>query len=208
MPPGPGATRWCCWPPGSTPRAFRLDWPAGVTVYEIDQTAVLEFKDRVLDEQDAGAGAARVRVPVDLRHDWPAALRAAGFDPARPTVWLAEGLLPYLPADAERLLFERVQELSAPGSRVAVEHFAGSIDRVTEDPHFRSMSERLIGTDVRELFFDEPRGQEADAWLAEHGWTVRASRAGDLARQYGRPLADPVSVVMGDIALLRADLPA
>lgn len=193
---------------GLDTRAYRLDWPSGVTVYEIDQSAVLDFKDRVLGEQHASAGSGRVTVPVDLRHDWPAALQGAGFDPARPTVWLAEGLLPYLPAAAETLLFERVQALSAPGSRIAVEHFAGSIQKITEDPYFSSMSTQLIGSDIRELFFDEAREQAPDAWLREHGWTVTGSRAAEQAQQYGRPLADTVAPVMGEIELLHAELPA
>ena len=69
-------------------------------------------------------------MPVDLRHDWPKALRDAGFDPSEPTAWAAEGLLPYLPADAQDLLFERIHVLSARGSRIAVESFgAGFFDR-------------------------------------------------------------------------------
>lgn len=191
---------------GLDTRAFRLGWPAGVTVFEIDQGAVLEFKERILEREHADAAAGRVAVPVDLRHDWPAALTAAGFDPSRPTVWLAEGLLPYLPAAAERLLFERVHELSAPGSRIAVEHFAGTVDTIAADPELGSMATRLIGTDIRELFFHEARGQAPEVWLSEHGWTVTGSRAGDLARAYGRPLTDDVLSVMGEIELLSADL--
>ena len=193
---------------GLDTRAFRLPWPDGVTVYEIDQSAVLDFKDKVLDQEGADPTAGRVTVPVDLRHDWPAALRAAGFDPARRTVWLAEGLLPYLPAEAERLLFERVQELSAPGSRIAVEHFADSIDKLTSDEQFQTMSRQVIGADVRTLFFEQERGPGPDAWLGEHGWTVAGSLSGDLARGYGRPLPAEVADVMGGVELLQADLAA
>ncbi|TCK21514.1 methyltransferase (TIGR00027 family) [Pseudonocardia endophytica] len=191
---------------GLDTRGCRLGWPSGVTVYEVDQPAVLEFKDRVLADAGATSEATRVAVPVDLRHDWPAALTAAGFDPSRPTVWLAEGLLPYLPADAERLLFERVQELSAPGSRIAVEHFADSVDDILANPNFRSLSERLVGTDVAGLFFDEPRGEGPDAWLSTHGWDVRSGAVRDLARRYGRTLDDDVRDSMGTVELLSADL--
>ncbi|WP_130291418.1 class I SAM-dependent methyltransferase [Pseudonocardia sediminis] len=191
---------------GLDTRAFRLSWPAGVTVYEIDQSAVLDFKDRILDQEGADTAAGRIVVPVDLRHDWPAALTGAGFDPSRRTVWLAEGLLPYLPAAAEHLLFERVQELSAPGSRIAVEHFGGSIDKITSSPEFQTMSQQVIGADVRTLFFSEDRDAAPDVWLSGHGWTVTSSLAGDLAQEYGRPLPPGVAEVMGGIELMRADL--
>ena len=32
-------------------RAYRLDWPAGTTVYEIDQPQVIEFKTRTLADR-------------------------------------------------------------------------------------------------------------------------------------------------------------
>ena len=106
---------------GLDSRAYRLDWPAGTTVYEIDQPKVLEYKATTLAEHGVQPAAERREVPVDLRFDWPKALRETGFDDSQPTAWLAEGLLMYLPADAQDRLFELVTELSAPGSRVAVE---------------------------------------------------------------------------------------
>src|SRR3954469_25169711 len=108
---------------GLDSRAYRLDWPAGTTVYEIDQPKVLGYKTSTLDAHGAVAKARRVPVAVDLRDDWPAALIAAGFDPAQPTAWLAEGLLPYLPGDAQDRLFDLVTEHSAAGSHLAVEAF-------------------------------------------------------------------------------------
>ncbi|OLM17659.1 hypothetical protein Ae707Ps1_1918 [Pseudonocardia sp. Ae707_Ps1] len=191
---------------GLDARALRLDWPSGTTVFEVDQPRVLAFKDGVIADAGRAPTARRETVPVDLRHDWPLALTEAGFDPARPTAWLAEGLLPYLPADAERLLFERVHALSAPGSRIAVEHFGVSIDRIVSDPHFRALSERMLGTDVRELFFDEPRSEGPVEWLQRHGWTVGSRRAADVAAGYGRPLDGAVAASMGQVELLSADL--
>lgn len=78
-------------------RAYRLDWPAGTTIYEIDQPEVLEYKSATLGRSGVSASAERREVPADLRQDWPAALRGAGFDPEQPTAWLVEGLLMYLP---------------------------------------------------------------------------------------------------------------
>ena len=105
---------------GLDSRAYRLQWPAGTTVYELDQPKVLEYKAATLDQHGAEPVAVRREVPIDLRFDWPKALREAGFDTSVPTAWLAEGLLMYLPADAQDRLFERVTELSAPGSRMWV----------------------------------------------------------------------------------------
>src|SRR5262249_38121232 len=106
---------------GLDSRAWRLPWPDGTTVYELDQPRVLEFKSSTLRKSGAEPTCNLVPVPVDLRHDWPAALQQAGFDPSAPSAWSAEGLLPFLPAVAQELLFERIQALSVAGSRVAVE---------------------------------------------------------------------------------------
>ena len=108
---------------GLDSRAYRLDWPAGTVVYEIDLPKVLEYKSETLAGHGATPIADRRAVPVDLRHDWPQALRDAGFDASAPTAWLAEGLLPFLPAAAQEALFATIDALSGPGSRVAVENF-------------------------------------------------------------------------------------
>src|SRR3979409_1182042 len=60
-------------------------------------------------------------VSVDLRHDWPAALRDAGLDSDRPTAWIAEGLFGYLPPQAQDRLLDNITALSADGSRLATE---------------------------------------------------------------------------------------
>ncbi|NUS91724.1 MAG: class I SAM-dependent methyltransferase, partial [Nocardia sp.] len=106
---------------GLDARAFRLDWPAGTIVFEIDRPEVLAFKDRVLAAHGAKPRAERRTVAVDLRSDWPAALAAAGYDRGVATAWSAEGLLPYLPGTAQDALFEHITALSPPGSRFAVE---------------------------------------------------------------------------------------
>ena len=73
---------------GLDARSWRLPWPAGITVYELDQTRVLDFKAATLAEHGAQAACNRVAVPVDLRQDWPAALRQSGFDASAPSVFL------------------------------------------------------------------------------------------------------------------------
>src|SRR6516164_4826101 len=107
---------------GLDTRAYRLRWPAGTVVYEIDQPQVIAFKTNTLADLGADPTAERRAVAIDLREDWPAALREAGFDPTQPTAWSAEGLLPYLPPEAQDRLFDNVTALSAPGSSLATEY--------------------------------------------------------------------------------------
>ena len=107
---------------GLDTRAYRLNWPAGTTVFEVDQPEVIEFKTRTLTDLGASPSADRRTVAIDLRDDCPAALRQAGFDSRVPTAWIAEGLLVYLPPEAQDRLFDNITALSAPGSRIATEH--------------------------------------------------------------------------------------
>ena len=106
---------------GLDSRAYRLSWPDGTTIFELDRPQVLDFKRAVLAGQDAQPRAERREIAVDLREDWPQALRDNGFDAAKPSAWIAEGLLIYLPAAAEEQLFTGIDSLSCPGSHVAVE---------------------------------------------------------------------------------------
>ncbi|WP_407687984.1 SAM-dependent methyltransferase [Mycobacterium sp. HUMS_1102779] len=171
---------------GLDSRAYRLSWPAGCTVFEVDQPRVLEFKQQVLDRRGAVPAAPRVAVAVDLREDWGGALTAAGFDPGQPTAWALEGLLPYLPGPAQDALFEKLHELSAAGSHVAAElgprpgelaEFAASMppgDDGTQPP-------------VADLWYDDPR-RDTKSWLAERDWEVTGVDLVDkAANEYGRP---------------------
>lgn len=172
---------------GLDARAYRLDWPTGTTVFEIDQPKVLEFKEKVLVEHDARPKADRRAVAVDLREDWPAALEAAGFDPDKPTVWSAEGLLPYLPGAAQDALFEQIVELSALGSRLGVESFVTGTDvkrfATIESKYF---DKSLFGDiDLAELFYDDERADPVQ-WLTESGWSVQTFSPAELASAYGR----------------------
>jgi methyltransferase (TIGR00027 family) len=106
---------------GLDARAYRLAWPADMTVFEIDQPQVIEFKAATLAELGAAPQAELRTVAVDLRNDWPKALVDAGFDKSRPTAWIAEGLFGYLPPDAQDHLLDNITALSADGSRLACE---------------------------------------------------------------------------------------
>ena len=155
---------------GLDSRAYRLAWPADTTVYELDQPKVLEYKAATLDQHGAAAVAERREVPIDLRFDWPKALRDAGFDASAPTAWLAEGLLMYLPADAQDRLFERVTELSAAGSRIAAEtvglHSAERRERMRERFGRIAAQFGIDDTlDVGELTYEDPDRADVAQWL-------------------------------------------
>ncbi len=198
---------------GLDSRAYRLQWPAGTTVFEIDQPKVLAYKTATLDAHGAQPQARRVGVPVDLRDDWPAALTAAGFDPAEPTAWLAEGLLPYLPADAQDRLFDLVTSHSASGSRIAVEAFSMDLsaqaeqERIARRERSARMRERSgIDIDVDTLTYADGDRADAANWLAEHGWRVDAVASEVEMTRLGRPAPDYEAEEIASSVLLRAEL--
>src|SRR6201996_65339 len=155
---------------GLDTRAYRLPWPAGTTIFEIDQPQVIAFKTRTLADLGAEPTAERTTVAIDLREDWPTALREAGFDPQQPTAWSAEGLLVYLPPEAQDRLFDNIAALSAPGSRIATEHM--DMRNVPEDwaERLTKRSQRF-GSEINlaELFYAGDRNPAAD-YLDGHGW--------------------------------------
>ncbi len=172
---------------GLDTRAFRLPWPGPVTVYELDTADMVAFKTGVLGAA-VPAAATRAVVPIDLRDDWPAAVRGAGFLPDVPTAWILEGLLMYLPDDAVDALMTRVGELSAPGSAIGAT--ITNVDvaaAITDAP----------------LFHDSPINREdwlamlrsngpADpvAWFDSYGWRAAAVSIDELAARYGRTLPE------------------
>ncbi|BBZ42613.1 SAM-dependent methyltransferase [Mycobacterium conspicuum] len=186
---------------GLDSRAYRLTWPDDTVVYEIDLPKVLEYKAQTLARHGAEPTTDRRAVAVDLRHDWPRALREVGFDPARPTAWLAEGLLPFLPADAQEAMFDSVDRLSGPGSRVAVEIFGADEQKRKEAEEkwaaLRAKREAR-GSDISDtsfnpfdLWFDHgDRSEPADRFAAR-GWATKSVSARDEAARLGRePLSD------------------
>jgi methyltransferase (TIGR00027 family) len=158
---------------GLDARAYRLDWPDGTTVYELDQPEVIEFKTKTLAGLDAKPESDRRTIAIDLRNDWPKALLDNGFDPGQPTAWIAEGLLIYLPPEAQDLLFDRINELSAPGSRVATEHIPDMT--MFSDERSKQITERMkkYGSDIEisDLIYDGERSHVIE-YLTGHGWDV------------------------------------
>lgn len=176
---------------GLDSRAYRLDWPAGTVVYEIDQPKVLEYKESVLSAHGVQATATRREVAIDLRHDWPKALREGGFDASVSTAWLAEGLLMYLPADAQDRLFAEITELSAVGSRIAAETAPTQAEerRQQMKERFEVIKEKFGITDsldVGELMYNDPDRADVAEWLGAHGWDSTAVQSAAEMRRLDR----------------------
>lgn len=181
---------------GLDARGYRLTWPADMTVFEIDQPEVIEFKATTLAGLGATPSVTLKTVAVDLRNDWPAALAEAGFDASAPTAWIAEGLLGYLPPDAQDRLLDTIGELSAPGSRLAVEsvpsHHEADQEELKEKMKESTDRWRNEGFDLdfSELVFLGDRADVTD-YLRGHGWSVDATPTNDLLIRYGlAPLDD------------------
>lgn len=171
---------------GLDSRAYRLPWPPGTVVYEVDQPAVIGFKTSAMADLNAKAIAGVRTVGIDLREDWPTALRAAGFDPSTPTAWLAEGLLIYLPPEAQDRLLDTVTALSAPGSTVATESVPGLVDYDAERAREMSanLRERGLNLDMPSLIYPGPRNNVVD-YLDSLGWNVTGVPGGELFTRNG-----------------------
>ncbi|MFE1910070.1 class I SAM-dependent methyltransferase [Streptomyces anandii] len=167
---------------GMDSRAYRMDWPVGTRLFEVDTAPPLDFKASVLRQEGAVARCERITVAVDLREDWPGALAAAGHDPAVPTVWIAEGLLIYLPEDAVDLLMARTGAQPAPGSRMGLTLGSrGVIERFGADAVQGSAASMWVSE-----MPDDPVG-----WLAGHGWEASCHTLRERAAAYGRPISTP-----------------
>jgi methyltransferase (TIGR00027 family) len=184
---------------GLDARAWRLRWPDGTTVYELDQPKVLEFKSTTLQQHGAHPASNLVNVPIDLRQDWPTALREAGFDVSQPTAWSAEGLLRYLPAAAQDLLIERVDELSSVGSWFGAnapspgflnpDHVARQREQMKR---LRTAAASVLKTeipDVEDLWYAEERTDVAE-WLRHRGWDASVATLKEMLGRYGRTIPD------------------
>ncbi|MDG5481493.1 SAM-dependent methyltransferase [Mycolicibacterium gadium] len=180
---------------GLDSRAYRLSWSDGTVVYEIDQPQVIRFKSATMESIGATPAAEQRTVGIDLREDWPTALCASGFDPHQPTAWSAEGLLVYLPPDAQDRLFDDITALSARGSRLATEYHPDAAASI--GARLKDMKDRwgdAPDMDITKLFYDGERNGVVE-YLAEHGWNVSARRRPEVFAGYGRPFPDTEALV-------------
>jgi methyltransferase (TIGR00027 family) len=194
---------------GLDTRAYRLPWPSGTVVYEIDQPQVIEFKTRTLADLGAAPTADRKAVAVDLREDWVGALSNIGFSTERPTAWIAEGLLGYLPPDAQDRLFDTITTLSFSGSRIGTGYVPDMRDRIAKRGNEISERWRRLGLNVNwaDLVYDGERNDAAE-YLAALGWQTTVHTTPELYAANGFEFPDaPSMVAFGDIRYVAAELP-
>ena len=193
---------------GLDTRAYRLAWPDGSVVYEVDQPRVIEFKTRTLADLGAAPAADRRAVGIDLRDDWPAALRDSGFDATQPSAWIAEGLLGYLPPDAQDRLFDNITELSAADSRLGTGYVPDIRDRIQKRGREISERWRRLGLNLNwaDLVYDGERN-DVVPYLTDRGWQVTVRSTPELYAANGFQFPDqPSMVAFGDIRYVSATL--
>jgi methyltransferase (TIGR00027 family) len=173
---------------GLDARGYRLPWAAGTTVFEIDQPQVIEFKTATIGALGAEPTADVRSVPIDLRHDWPSALRQAGFDTGRPAAWAAEGLLGFLPAEAQDRLLDNITALSADGSRLVAEVFSNSsANQQALNAAIQKWREHGLDAEIENLGFPGERNDVA-TYLADRGWQPARTPLNELLADTGLPL--------------------
>ncbi len=177
---------------GLDARAYRLAWPTDTTVFEVDQPEVIAFKTQTLSDLGASPTTDRRTVAIDLRNDWPAALVEAGFDRTQPTAWIAEGLLGYLPPEAQDRLLDNIAALSADGSRLATEAIP-NMPEVDQDKARELMQQatdqwRAHGFDLNfeELGYQGDRNDVAE-YLNGLGWRSTGQQMSQLLAEHGLP---------------------
>jgi methyltransferase (TIGR00027 family) len=171
---------------GLDSRAFRLAWPEGTRLWELDLADVIEFKERVLHAEGWRPGCERITVPVDLSEDWGEPLLGAGFDAGAPVAWVAEGLLAYLSAEMRDALVARAAGLSVPGSRMGLTLAASDRLAAWRKAHPDGNAERGDYVALwRSTAPEDPAG-----WLAAHGWRATLFDVAERSDAYGRPLDD------------------
>jgi methyltransferase (TIGR00027 family) len=158
---------------GMDSRAYRLDWPAGTIVYELDQPAVLEYQHAALSGEPR---CERRAIPIDLATDWSVLLVKHGFDTSARTLWLVEGLLPYLREEQVAPLFARIDALSSAGSVALFDCLGRS---VLESPYVRPILDAVAKLGAPWLFgTDQP-----ESLLA---WDMQVNDIAVVGHSFGR----------------------
>jgi O-methyltransferase involved in polyketide biosynthesis len=116
-------------------------------------------------------------------------LQRRGLDTAAPTVWIAEGLLlGYLSAEDQDQLLGRITELSAPSSRLALDHIPDSSESIESRLRIFADSSKEQGYVIA---FGSPtflgERNNAKTFLHEHGWSTWSCNRDDLHRAAGLP---------------------
>jgi methyltransferase (TIGR00027 family) len=192
---------------GLDSRPYRLAWPPDSVVYEVDQPKVVEFKTETMSRLGAKPATERRTVSIDLREDWPTALRRSGFDDSKPSAWSAEGLLMYLPPEAQDRLFDHITALSAPGSRLATEYHPDTGPTMTERAQVLNDRWASLGCDVdlSGLFYEGQRSNVVD-YLTDRGWQVTTRLRRELFADYGRGFPDDETAPFRNVVSVIATL--
>jgi methyltransferase (TIGR00027 family) len=165
---------------GLDTRAFRLDWPSGTRLYEMDLPEVLDTKDAVIEAAGARENCERRTVRVDLKEEsWPEALLAAGYKAEEPSVWLIEGLLFYLPGAAVHGLLDKVNMLAAPGSLLG-------LDLMNRNLLFSPMAWPQLAALTRRGAQGRFGTNVPEALLAGHGWEADVTQPGEEGANFER----------------------
>ena len=173
---------------GLDARGYRLPWAPGTTVFEVDQPEVIDFKVATIEALGAEPTAEVRAVPIDLRHDWPSALKQAGFDTGRPAAWAAEGLLGFLPPDAQDRLLDNITALSAEGSRLVAEVFLNTgVNQNALDGASDRWRENGLDVALDNLGFPGERN-DAATYLRDRGWQPVSTPLNQLLADNGLPL--------------------
>jgi methyltransferase (TIGR00027 family) len=178
---------------GLDARAFRLDWPHGTRVWELDLPAILEFKDGVVRQEGWRAACDRRSVAGDLSGDWAGPLVDAGFDAGAGTVWLAEGLLAYLTEEVGNRLLAVAADLSVPGSRMGLTVASAERLRGWRDSH---PDNRAVRGDYVALW-QSAAPADPERWLASLGWQATFYATAERSAAYGRPPGDAKGEMSG-----------
>ncbi|ASW89831.1 SAM-dependent methyltransferase [Mycobacterium marseillense] len=174
---------------GLDSRAYRLTWPTGTVVYEVDQPEVIAFKDSTLSALGVKPAVELRTVGADLRYDWPNTLQHKGFDYATPTAWMLEGLMiGYLPGEAQNHMLDRISALSAQGSQMIADHLPAKSRSVGSIITGLADQWRQHGFDIDFNHLTYPHDQnDAEGHLQALGWHTTAYRLTDLLLDAGVP---------------------
>ncbi len=164
---------------GLDTRAFRLSWPAGTRLFELDQPPVLKYKEQILRSAGAQPACERQMVEVDLTAPWQERLIQAGFDPGRSSGWLLEGFLFYLPGESLTRILDEATDLAAPGSWLGFD-IVNSITLTS--PWTRQWIEMQANSGAPWIgTLDDPEG-----FLAARGWQASLTLPGEEGANFGR----------------------
>ncbi|MET8812944.1 class I SAM-dependent methyltransferase [Streptomyces sp. NPDC004549] len=190
---------------GLDTRAWRLVALAATDVWEVDHPASQQDKRARLTEAAPEATARSIRfAPVDFAtDDLGAALDAAGHDPALPTTWLWEGVVPYLTRDQIRATLSALTARTAPGSTLVVNYQSPSAKAAAGRLLTRLLGNAITaGEPWRSLWTPA----QMATLLAEHGLRVTSDTSLlTLAETLDSPARGRTSLKSGRVAVAVAE---